>query len=154
LALAPVSVTETRSLLENVGKEVTVEGTIESAKWSRSGKVMNIRFAGVDDKGFMAALFERQRGAFDEAHGGDVAEALSGKRVRITGTLRLYGGRAEQLKGRPEIILRNPSQLEILADEPATRPSTKPSTQPATKPAAHNGMDGGVGGVGTNESEA
>ncbi|MEM8872852.1 MAG: hypothetical protein AAGD32_01220 [Planctomycetota bacterium] len=146
-ALAPLDVSDTDALLEKVDDRVTVEGMVEHAAWSRSGKVMNIRFKDVGEKGFMAALFERQREKFDEAFDGDVAKAIAGRRVRITGKLVLYGGHIEELKGRPEIILRDPDQLEIVKpDSPTSRPADDeeepdaPSTQPSETEGTKKGL--------------
>ena len=116
------------ALRDRVGEQVILVGTVRRAEWSTSGKVMNIAFDGAEDDAFGVAIFERQRGAFDEAFGGDFAKTVAGAEVRLTGTLTEYGGSSERLKGRPELILRTTNQVTIVT--PATRPATSPSTQP------------------------
>ena len=112
-------------LLKHVGDEkVIVTGTIKSAEWSSSGKVMNITFAG-PDTGLLAVVFERGKDRFDKAFGGDFTKAVEGKAVRLSGNLEMYGGYVESLKGRPQMILSSPDQVTIV--EAATRPATEPS---------------------------
>lgn len=135
--LPVLSASDTEAILEHEGKHVFVEGKVERAAWSSSGKVMNIRFAGADpDDGFMAALFEKQRKNFDKAFGGDVTEALTGKTVRLEGVVSTYGGHIEALQDRPEIILNLTSQITIRegesdADAPTSRPADVTGAQPA-----------------------
>jgi DNA/RNA endonuclease YhcR with UshA esterase domain len=119
--LPVLQVTNRAALKEHIGKEVIVVGNVAEARWSRSGKVMNVVFADVDEKDFGIALFDRQRERFDEAFGGDVAKTLTGQQVRIKGKLTEYGGRSSRYEGRPEIILSEPSQITIVA--PTTRES-------------------------------
>ncbi|MEL7240195.1 MAG: hypothetical protein AAGK78_15160, partial [Planctomycetota bacterium] len=66
------------------------------------------------DKSFAAAIFAQNREDFDEAFNGDVGEALTGARVRLSGRVQEYGGRSDRYKGRPEIILNDPTQITIL----------------------------------------
>ena len=91
---------------------------------SRSGKVMNIEFAGASESGLLAVIFERTRADMDGAFGGDVGKALTGAKVRLKGTLQPYGGRVEAMKGRPQIIVNRGDQITIV--EPATAPTTQP----------------------------
>lgn len=103
-------------LRERLGQTVLIEGTVSSAAWSQTGKVMEIRFVGVtEEKGFTAVVFDRNRKAFDEAFGGDLAKSLSGATVRLKGKLRTYGGRAKALQDRIEMTLDKPEQITITA---------------------------------------
>jgi hypothetical protein len=70
---------------QHMGKEVAVEGQVSEAAWSSSGKVMQVKFAEAKDTDFMAAVFLKTRTAMDKAFGGDIAKALSGKRIRVIG---------------------------------------------------------------------
>ena len=116
-SLPVLAASDTEALKAHEGERAFVEGVVTSAQWSRSGKVMNINFEGVGDDGFLAAIFQKRRAAFDEAFDGDLSAALEGKRVRLEGPLKIYGGRVEYLKGRPEIILNQTSQITILDDD-------------------------------------
>ena len=119
-SLPVVAATDTDALKALDGQRVFVDGVVSSARWSRSGKVMNINFEDVGDGGFLAALFEKRRAAFDEAFDGDLSAALEGKRVRLEGPVQVYDGPVNFLKDRPQIILNQTSQITILDDdEPA-----------------------------------
>jgi DNA/RNA endonuclease YhcR with UshA esterase domain len=89
-----------------MGSEVVVNGQVASAEWSPTGRVMRIEFVGAENSRFYAVLFPKDREPFDKKYGGDVAKALSGAEVRITGKLQEY-------QGRPEIILDRLDQLEV-----------------------------------------
>ena len=117
---ALIAASDRAALDKALNTDVVVEGIIQSAEWSRSGKVMNITFKDATD-GLLAVVFERSRKEMDEAYSGDVAKALTGSKVRLRGTVKEYGGRDESMTGRPQIILNRPSQITIV--EPATQPS-------------------------------
>ena len=101
--------------------DVIVEGVVERAEWSRTGKVMNIDFKGAEG-GLLAVAFERIRKQLDEGFGGDVAKTLTGARVRLKGTVKPYGGRVPEMKGRPQIVIEFPQQITILELAPVTPP--------------------------------
>jgi len=117
---AVIAATDTESLKAAMGSQVIVEGYISKAAWSRSGRVMNIEFL---DSVLLGAVFERHRAKLDEAFGGDLAAALRDAKVRFKGKLIEYGGYVESLKGRPQIIINDASQITIL--QPAPPPATQ-----------------------------
>jgi hypothetical protein len=127
-----VDATDKDAIAGHMGQEVVVVGEIATAAWSASGKVMNIDFKGADQSRLLAVVFERNRKTLDEMFNGDLATALSGAKVRLTGRLQEYGGRDERWKGRPQIIIERSSQITIT--EPAAAPATRAATQPATMP--------------------
>jgi DNA/RNA endonuclease YhcR with UshA esterase domain len=100
-------------------QEILLEGTVRSAEWSRTGKVMNIEFNDAPE-GAMAVVFDRNRQDLDAAFGGDLAAALKGAKVRLKGKLQPYGGRSDRYKDRPQVILRDRSQITILEPESTT----------------------------------
>ncbi len=107
---------DTEALLKHVGNRVIVMGTIKSAEWSATGKVMNIQFEGSDEnKGLLAVVFESQKQRFDRAWHGDFRAAVTGKRVRLYGELQEYGGYDEAWKGRAQMILAAPEQVTLPA---------------------------------------
>ena len=112
---------EVPALLSQMGKEVVVEGVVADSAWSRSGKVMNIRFASVEEgkNGLFSCIFLKDRATFDGAFSGNVASAFSGAHLRLAGTLVLYGGFDEAMKGTPQMILTNPAQVTIVEPRPA-----------------------------------
>ena len=108
-------------------KPATVEGTVSEATWSKSGKVMNIRFEGADESGFVAVVFQREKAAFDKAFDGDVAKGLAGKKVTVTGKVGVF-------REKPQIILNKPEQVKVEAgkaseEKPAEKAAEKPAEQ-------------------------
>ena len=97
-----------------IGKEINVDGVVEKAEWSKSGKVMNIEFK---DSVLLGAVFERDAKALNEAFNGDFAKAITGAKVRIKSKVENYGGKDKKLEGRPQIIIKKVYQVTIL--EPA-----------------------------------
>lgn len=118
---AIIEATDKAALDANAGKQVVVQGKVESAEWSNTGKVMNIRFANAPD--FMAAAFERNRKKLDEAFNGDLAKTLTGAQVKLTGKLQKYGGHIPELKDAQQLVITSVNQVTIVA--PATQPASE-----------------------------
>ena len=116
-----IDVTNKAAVAAAMNTDAIVEGVVERAGWSRSGKVMNIEFKGAES-GLLAVVFERKRQQLDEAFAGDLAKALTGAKVRINGRIQPYGGRVESMKGRPQIIIEDGHQITIVEKAPATQP--------------------------------
>jgi hypothetical protein len=112
---AIVDVSDKSALDAAMGKDAVVEGVVESAAWSSSGKVMQIRFANSKETKFSAAVFEKRKADFDAAFSGDVTKALPGAKVRIRGSIKDF-------KGRPEIVIDSPAQITIVEPPPSTQP--------------------------------
>jgi len=113
-----VDVTDKSALDAAMNKEAVIEGVVESAAWSSSGKVMQIRFKNSKETRFSAAVFDKHKSDFDAAFSGDITKALPGAKVRIRGTIKDY-------KGRPEIVIDVPAQITIV--EPPAPATTQPS---------------------------
>jgi DNA/RNA endonuclease YhcR with UshA esterase domain len=116
-----IAATDHDQIKANVDKEIVIAGKIDKAEWSRSGKVFNITFEGVEESKFAVVYFERNKAKFDEALLGDAGKTLTGAEVRIRGKVSAYKGKSEKLKERLEVQLTEPSQITI------TTPSTKPA---------------------------
>jgi DNA/RNA endonuclease YhcR with UshA esterase domain len=99
-----------------MNKEVVVEGVVETAAWSSSGKVMQIRFKDTQESKFLAVVFERKKADFDSAYSGDITKALPGAKVRLRGTIKDF-------KGKPEIVLDVPAQITIVEPPTTTQPA-------------------------------
>lgn len=99
----------------NMEKDVVVEGVIEKAEWSSTGKVMRASFKDAPDTKLAAIIFEKTRPKFDEAYGGDVTKTLAGAKVRLKGKLHEY-------KGGAEIVLTTVNQITIM-EPSATQPA-------------------------------
>lgn len=111
-AATVIKASDKAALDANKDKTVTVEGSVTDAAWSKSGKVMIIKFADADDSGFSAVVFDRAKTAFNKAFDGDAAQSLTGAKVKVTGKLGSY-------HDQPQIILNKPSQITIDKDKPA-----------------------------------
>jgi DNA/RNA endonuclease YhcR with UshA esterase domain len=85
-----------------VGKVVTVEGTVVQVSASGRGTTFVNFGAAFPNQVFNAVVFKSARSQFIK----DPA-SWSGKRVRVTGTVRLY-------QTKPEIVLSVPGQIEIV----------------------------------------
>ncbi len=120
---AVIDVTDKAAIEAQNGKSVTVQGKITLAEWSKTGKVMNITFNNATH--FTAAAFERNRAKLDEGFSGDIAKAMTGANVKLTGKIQPYGGRSAALKDSYQMIITGVNQVTI------TDATTQPSTQPA-----------------------
>jgi hypothetical protein len=128
---AVIDANDKTALNNSINAQVLVEGTIESASWSDTGKVMVAHFAETPDTHFTAVLFKKQRPDFDTAFGGNVASALAGAKVRIKGELKLFGSKSGGGKKWPQIVLDHPENLTILVAAPTNQPTAAPTTQAA-----------------------
>ena len=85
----------------HMGQHVTVEGKIVGTH--NSGKACFLNFHPDYKRHFTAVIFASAYGRFPP----DPERHYSGKRVRITGFVKDY-------QGKPEIVLNDPSQVEVL----------------------------------------
>lgn len=113
-----IAVTDGEAIKAKMGEQVTIEGVIDKAEWSRTGKVMNVSFKDVP-QGLLLVVFEKNKDKFNDAFNGDAAATLTGAKVKVGGKLEEYGGRVESMKGRPQIVLTNPEQVTIVEPAPA-----------------------------------
>jgi DNA/RNA endonuclease YhcR with UshA esterase domain len=105
-------------------KDATVEGTVSEAAWSKSGKVMVIKFEDTKDSNFSAAVFQRTKDEFDKAFDGDAAKALTGAKVQLTGKVGTF-------RDNPQIILNKPSQVKVISKaDGATKDKPAEKTEP------------------------
>lgn len=85
----------------HVGERVLVDGVVAGVYTSRSGNTFINFGSAYPNQDFTAVIFSENAGTFPNVEG------LQGKRVEISGVVRLY-------KGKPEIILRAADQLRVL----------------------------------------
>jgi len=86
------------------GKTMIVEGTIVAA--NSTGKVCFLNFHKNWKRYFTAVIFASDFHKFPESP----KNYYNGKKVRITGLIKKY-------QGKPEIIIKNPSQIEIIEEK-------------------------------------
>ncbi len=84
----------------HVGEVASVEGTVAEVFQSNRGNVFLDFGARYPNQEFSAVIFRHDARKFANLRG------LGGKRVRITGRITTY-------RGRPEIILNAPAQLQL-----------------------------------------
>jgi DNA/RNA endonuclease YhcR with UshA esterase domain len=120
-APAIVDVTDKTALSGKEDQDVTLEGVVDSAAWSKSGQVMNVTFKDAAD--VMCVVFVKKRDAIDKAFGGNAADTWTGAKLHITGTLSKYTGRLKALKNKLQIIIDEPTQVKVLDASPTTAPS-------------------------------
>ena len=84
--------------VSHVGQSATVQGTVSNVHVSGKGTVFINFGAQYPNQDFTAVIFSSSVGAF-----GDVMR-LEGKKLAVTGPITMW-------KGKPEMILRSPSQL-------------------------------------------
>src|SRR5437773_1026460 len=106
---AVVEVTDLDTIKANVGKELTVHGKVSGTYKSRTGSVILLNFEGVN-RDFVAAVEKDAIDPVNAAFDGDVANAVKGKSVTITGPIKLY-------REKPEIVISKPEQLKIESGE-------------------------------------
>lgn len=99
-AAAALSADDAAALAAAEGKSCTVEGRVALVETANSGKVTRIRF-GAGKDAFEAVVFAGSAEAF-----GDTLAGLEGHTVRVSGRLSRY-------QGRLQIVLDQPSQLEV-----------------------------------------
>jgi DNA/RNA endonuclease YhcR with UshA esterase domain len=100
------------AIAANMDKDVVIEGTIESAAWSGTGKVMAAHFKDGAETKLQAVIFVKNRDKFDKEFSGDVAKALTGAKVRVKGKLK-------EFKGSPEVVMDTADQVTIVEAAPA-----------------------------------
>ncbi len=81
----------------HVGELATVEGVVANVFTSRAGNTFLNFGKPYPDQTFTAVVFRSAAGRFSDLHGWE------GKKVRVTGRIKLY-------RGRPEIVLESPEQ--------------------------------------------
>ncbi len=127
-----ISATDTAALKAAIGQDVVVEGTIERAEWSRSGKVINIEFKGASADGFIAVAFDRIRKKLDESFNGDFAKTMTGATVRLRGKLEASGAKDPKFANRPQLIISDPSQVTIVPAETPPENTAPADASPAS----------------------
>lgn len=86
---------------EHIGKRAVVEGSVIAVYTSRRGNTFLEFGAPYPNQDFTAVIFAENAGSFSNVY------RLKGRRVWVSGILRLY-------RGKPEIILRSASQLRLI----------------------------------------
>ena len=108
----PTKVISWRNAAKHYGEHGTVEGTIVATK--NIGKVCFLNFDPDWKTTFTAVIFAKRFSAFPP----NPENYYLNKGVRVSGRIKEY-------KGKPEIILEDPSQIEIVKGSRGYKPSAK-----------------------------
>ena len=119
-----IEVTDAAKLKEMIGTEVTVRGKVSEVFVPRSGTVSIFNFEGLERRAFNVVVPKANLEAVNAGFEGDVAAAVKGKTITVTGTVADY-------RGNPQIQLTKPEQLKI--EKPAESEAEKPK-EDAPKP--------------------
>ncbi|MDX1962358.1 MAG: hypothetical protein SFX18_04350 [Pirellulales bacterium] len=111
---------------DHVGKLCVVEFKVLSSnlKNEKSPCFLNSKGNYKDKDNFQVVIFPKDLEKFKEAQIDDPALHFAGKLIRVTGKIEMH-------KGKPEIEIRDPAQIEIVEEKPrdddaATEETAKP----------------------------
>jgi DNA/RNA endonuclease YhcR with UshA esterase domain len=91
---------------KSVGKHVTVEMVVQSVGRSKGVFFLNSDSNYRSPENFTLFISRTGAASFKRAGISDPAAHFDGKTVRATGTVKLY-------KGRPEIVIEEPTQISV-----------------------------------------
>jgi DNA/RNA endonuclease YhcR with UshA esterase domain len=102
-----------------VGEKVTVEMEVKSTGKNKGVFFLNSGEDYKSEKNFTGFIGKDGAQKFRDAKIDDPSAHFSGKRVRITGTVKLY-------REKPEIIIDDPKQVEIVNRDKSVNKDKKP----------------------------
>ncbi|MDQ3332664.1 MAG: hypothetical protein M3552_18785 [Planctomycetota bacterium] len=115
-----IEVKDAAKLKEMIGTEVTVRGKVSEVFVPRSATVSIFNFEGIERRSFNVVIPKANLEAVNAGFDGDVAAAVKGKTITVTGTVADY-------RGNPQIQLTTPEQLKI--EKPAEGEAEKPAEE-------------------------
>jgi len=102
-ALVPSPAIAAADAKTHVGQTVTVEAAVSEIHRTRSGRQILINLNGrYPNNALTAVIFQNDFAKFANV------ESFNGKAVQVTGAIKLY-------RGKPEIVLSDPSQIKLKA---------------------------------------
>lgn len=113
-----IEVKDFAKLKEMIGTEVTVRGRVTEVFVPRSAVVSIFNFDGIDRRAFNVVVPKANLEAVNAGFDGDVAAAVEGQTITVTGTVADY-------RGNPQIQLTKPEQLKI--EKPEEGGAEKPA---------------------------
>jgi DNA/RNA endonuclease YhcR with UshA esterase domain len=115
--LEVIDVKDFAKLKEMIGTEVTVRGKVSEVFVPQSGSVSIFNFEGIGRRDFNVVVRKENLEAVNAGFEGDVAAAVKGKTITVTGTVADY-------RGNPQLQLTKPEQLKV--EKPAEGEAEKP----------------------------
>ncbi len=89
-------------------KDVTITGVVDTAEWSKSGKVFKLTFVN-GQVGFQAVIFKADAPSFEKDYH-EFVKAFANKRLTIKGKIVDY-------KGSAEVVLKSSQQILKVEDK-------------------------------------
>ena len=100
-ALPPAQLVAAPEVKAHVGQTIAVEAAVSGVHHARSGAEVTINLSGkYPNNALSLVVFKRDLSKFSNL------DALNGKTVHVVGAVKLY-------RGKPEIVLSDPSQIKI-----------------------------------------
>src|SRR4051812_35217326 len=128
-----VDVKDFAKLKEMEGKPVAVRGTVSDTFTPASGSVTILNFEGLKRRDFNVVIRKANLDAVNAGFGGDVAGAVKGHTITVTGPIAIYKAR-NSTEGNPQIDVSKPEQIKVEPGEAKPAEPKEPAT-PATPPA-------------------
>ena len=110
--------TDKEAIAKAIGSKATITGTVSRTNWYNDS-ILFINFKDTKRGDFTVIAKADNREALDKAFAGDLAKAVDGKKISVTGTIVKF-------RTTPQIEITAPDQLTIVP-EPTTAPATAPN---------------------------
>lgn len=104
-----IEATDQEALKAAAGETVTVHGKVATAGATRSGSIFFINFEGAN-RNFAVVIKKEHLEAVNGGFNGDLAAAVKGKSINVTGEIKLY-------KDKPEIEVTTPDQIKVAEEK-------------------------------------
>jgi DNA/RNA endonuclease YhcR with UshA esterase domain len=108
-----LSADKSAALMAANGKDAIVEATVQEIE-DASENVMRMTFKEAPDNAFVGIVFSKKTPKVHDYFEGDQGNALIGRKIHLHGKI-------SQFRGKPEIIITDVSQVEVV-DAAATQP--------------------------------
>ena len=112
------------------GKTVAVRGTVSEVFTPASGSVTILNFDGIKRRDFNVVIRKANLEAVNAGFNDDVAAAVKGHTITVTGPITLYKAR-NAAEGNPQIDVSKPEQIKVEPGEPKPAEPAAPATPPA-----------------------
>jgi DNA/RNA endonuclease YhcR with UshA esterase domain len=108
---------DAKAIKDALGKSAVITGSVASVTSPQSGSIYFINFKGNERGQFTGIIKKEHLEAVNKGFDGDVAKALKGKEIELSGVLTSY-------RDTPQIEVTKPDQIKIVA-KPETKKEEK-----------------------------
>ena len=106
-AIPELKAEQQEEIVANVGKEIEVRGTVREVSTVGSGGITFVNFEGVKFGGVSAVIKREDHQLLEKQMGGHPANVLTGRDIILRGRVTLFDG-------RPQIVVRDKEQIELV----------------------------------------